>query len=463
VRFPLDYATKPETLNSMTDPRAPRFRDRAQLGAAFAGAARRYWLTVFPRVNRELSHWRDRAREIGDPVLRQLALDAQRKRGNMEGAAAFATFAPHQRRATVVRALVAFQSAYNYLDLLAEQPRAEPIAGARALHEALLHALDPTRSVATDSLSTPLDPAARQPDYYAHYPQRDDNGYLAELVDTCRTALAKLPSYPAVADAARRAAERVIEFQTLNLSESQGDHDAFARWAHTETPGGTELRWWETAAAGGSSLGIYALIAAASDPLLDPDEIDAIGSAYFPWIGALHSLLDHLVDRTEDAAVGQRSLIDYYTSPEEAAVRMRVLAERAVRAAGALPRGDRHSIVLAGMAGYYLSDPQASTPEILPIAQNVREAIGALATPTLLVFKARRFAGRKHAQPAESAEAFDRFAQDSLQTADKEYGCQADILESIWPRSRMRRRPTVSAADGRHGRRGKISTQSRRG
>jgi len=385
----------------MADLQASRISNRAQLGFAFAGAARRYWFTVFPHVHRELSHWRDRAREIRDPVLRQLALDAQRKRGNMEGAAAFAIFAPHRRRATVVRALVAFQSAYNYLDLLAEQPRAEPIAGARQLHEALLVALDPAGRVATDSLTAPLDPAAWQPDYYAHYPQRDDNGYLGELVDTCRTALAKLPSYPAVADAARRAVERVIEFQTLNLSKHQGNHDAFARWAHTETPSGAELRWWETAAAAGSSLGIYALIAVAADPVVDPSDIQAIENAYFPWIGALHSLLDHLVDRTEDAAVGQRSLIGYYTSPEEAAVRMRVLADRAVRAAGALPRGERHSIVLAGMAGYYLSDPEASAPEVLPIAQNVRETIGGLMAPTLLVFRARRLAGRIGAERAD--------------------------------------------------------------
>jgi tetraprenyl-beta-curcumene synthase len=371
----------------MADLQPPRIGNRAKLGFAYTSAARRYWLTVFPDVRRELDHWRERAGEIPDPVLRQLALEAQRKRGNMEGAAAFAAFAPRSRRAMVVRALVAFQSAYNYLDRLAEQPRAEPVVGARALHEALLHALDPTGSVGSP-----------QPDYYAHYPQRDDNGYLGELVGTCRTALATLPSYAPVAVATRSIAERVVEFQTLNLSKQQGDHDAFARWARTETPSGTELYWWETAAAGGSSLAIYALISAAADPVVDIDEIEAIESAYFPWIGALHSLLDHLVDRTEDAAAGQRSLIGYYTSPEEAAVRMRVLAERAVRAARALPRGDRHSIVLAGMAGYYLSDPEASAPEVLPIAHNVKAAIGGLMAPTLLVFRARRLAARVGAE-----------------------------------------------------------------
>ncbi len=70
---------------------------------------------------------------------------------------------------------------------------------------------------------------AGSPDYYASYPRREDNGYLAELVETCRMSLATLPAYAAAAP--RRAAERIVEFQSSNLSRSQGEHDAFERWA----------------------------------------------------------------------------------------------------------------------------------------------------------------------------------------------------------------------------------------
>jgi tetraprenyl-beta-curcumene synthase len=376
--------TPPTRFDPVTDPRR-RGADRVVLAAGFAGAARRYWLTVFPRVRHELSRWRERAGEIPDPVLQALAFDAQRKRGNIEGAAAFATFAPRANRAALVRAMVAYQAAYDYLDVLAEQPRADPVAGSRELHRALLVALDPT---------APLDRGGGQPDYYARYPRREDNGYLAELVDGCRTALGTLPSYTSVAAAARRAAERIVEFQSLNLSEAQGEHDAFALWARTETPPGTELRWWETAGAGGSPIGLYALIAAAADPVVDPGDLEAIENAYFPWIGALHSLLDHLVDRSQDAASGQRNLIDCYASPREAAVRMQALAVRAAGAARALPRGRRHAIILAGMMGHYLADPEASAPDAGAIAGDLRTAMGGLATPTLAVFRARRLAGR---------------------------------------------------------------------
>lgn len=145
---------------------------------------------------------------------------------------------------------------------------------------------------------------------------------------------------------------------------------------------------------GASTLGVYALIAAAADPIVQPGDVAAINDAYFPWIGSLQLLLDSLVDKAEDAATGQRNLIDYYASSWEAASHMRMLAARAVRSARALPRGHRHVIILAGMMGHYLSVPGASAPAALPIVRNVKEMMGKLATPTLLVFNVRRLVRR---------------------------------------------------------------------
>jgi len=352
-------------------------RERAALNAAFVDAALRYWLTVFPRVSRWLGYWRERAGRIPDPVLRRIAFDALHKHGNIEGAVAFAAFVPRAHRAAVVRALAAFQAAYSYADMLSEQPHVEAIANGRRLHEALLVALDPS---------------APQLDYYAHNPQRDDGGYLEELIDTCRAALRTLPSYAAVAQSAQRAAARIVTFQSLNVGLPHGDHEALARWAGAQTPAGTELRWWETAAAAGSSLGVHVLIAAAADPCVRQVDLAAIDDAYFPWIGALHSLLDNIVDRQEDARTHQGSLVGYYASPAEAATRMRMLTVRAMRSARALPRGRRHALILAAMAGNYLSSPEAHAPGVEAVSQSVREEIGYLASPTLLVFKLWRLA-----------------------------------------------------------------------
>ncbi len=99
---------------------------RAVLTGAFAGAARRYWLGVFPRVCAERRRREARAQEIPDPLLRRVVVDALHKWGNIEGAAAFAAFVPRRRRAAAVRAMVCFQAAYNYLDMLTELPNTDP-------------------------------------------------------------------------------------------------------------------------------------------------------------------------------------------------------------------------------------------------------------------------------------------------------------------------------------------------
>jgi tetraprenyl-beta-curcumene synthase len=358
---------------------------RLALAVSFAGAARRYWLGVFPRVCTERRRRRARALQIPDPLLRATALDAQRKWGNVEGAAAFAAFVPARHRAAAARAMTCFQAAYNYLDMLGEQPCADPVANGRRLHGALLVALDPD---------------AQHLDYYEHCLEREDGGYLREIVDSCREALAALPSYPALAPAALRAAGRIVEFQSCNTGDRselgrQGDLMTLERWGRAHTPPGEDLRWWETAAAGGSSLGVFALLALAAEPGLERsttasrEAIAAVEDAYFPWVGALHSLLDNLVDVAEDRATGQHSLIGLYSSPLQAAARIGRLAERSLQATRSLPEARAHTLVLAAMASFYLSTPEAATPAALPVARAVRAALDGPVDLAMLVFRTR--------------------------------------------------------------------------
>jgi tetraprenyl-beta-curcumene synthase len=357
---------------------------RLELAGAFTKAAGRYWLGVFPCVGREVRHWRARAGEIPDPVLRRLALITQRdERGNLDGAAAFAVLVPRAHRACVVRAVVAFQATYDYVDTLAEQPSVDPVANGEQLHLALLAALNPDGNHAN---------------YYAHHSGERDNGYIRNLIDTCRGAFAALPSYARVAEPALRAARRMVAYQSFNHQARGDPHDALARWASGLTPAGTGLRWWETAAAAASSLSVFALIAAAAQPGLSAGETAAMEDAYFPWIGALHVLLDSLIDRAEDADAGLHSLVDHYASAEEAATRLRTIAGRAIQATETLSAGTQHALILAAMTSFYLSAPHASTPGALLPAQTVRDTMGSLASPTMVVFGARRAAARLFAE-----------------------------------------------------------------
>jgi tetraprenyl-beta-curcumene synthase len=347
-----------------------------ELPCAFACTVVRYLLLVLPSVRCELAQWRTRAGEIPTANLRRTASQALAKRGNIEGAALFATLAPGVYRARTIRALVAFQTAYNYLDALSELPSEDPVANGEQLHQALRIALQP---------------GAPHSDYYAHNPDRGDGGYLTAILDACREAVAGLPSYPLLARTAREAAARIVDFQALNLSEEQGGHDALERWAREMPPAAGGLEWWETAAGAGSSLAVHALIAAAAtDPHLDGWDAREIDRAYFPWIGAFHTLLDSLVDAAEDERSGQRNLLSYHASAGQAALAMMSLAERATAATGSLPDAPRHRVILIAMAAYYLSSPGARTAGARPIARDVAGALGPLLTPALVLFRARR-------------------------------------------------------------------------
>jgi tetraprenyl-beta-curcumene synthase len=361
------------------------------LAATFACAAFSYWLTVFPRVCLHIGRWKRLAGRIPDPVLRRLAIAAlMEKRGNIEGAAAFAAFVPARRRGKVTRALSAFQAAYNLLDMLGEQPSADPVLDGERLHSGLLWALGWPAATPKEGES---DPGVERLDWYEHHPQREDGGYLDALLTECRNAFSRLPCYAKAAPAARAAAERIVAFQSLNLSESQGDHTALERWARAATPPGAGLQWWETAAAAGSSLGVHALIAAGADPHLDGRTVELLECAYFPWIGGLHSLLDNLIDKHEDEAAGHRSLVEYY-GPQRAAQRMRWMAEQATLVARELPHSRRHSVILAAMIGNYLSTPEAHSPQLVPVTEAVLATTGTLARPTMLVFELRRLPSR---------------------------------------------------------------------
>jgi tetraprenyl-beta-curcumene synthase len=345
--------------------------------ADFACTARRYWLAVFPRVVVEVRRRRAMAARIPDPVLRRLALEAlDRKRGNLEGAAAFAALVSGESRPFVVKALVACQAICDYLDLVSEQPNADPVANGYRLHEALI--------VAT---------ARGEPhrDYYDHHPQGEDGGYLIALVDAARAALSTLPSVARVSEAMGRAAERIAVYQSFNHGDAQGSYEPFERWAKRATISSTGLRPWETAAGAGSTLAVLALIASAADPLVQESTAREIEDAYFPWIGSLHSLLDSLVDHEEDIAVDGRALVGYYSSPSDAAARMRRIAGEALRRAVALPEGKRHVLILAAMTSFYICELHSSaSPHAQLVAPSMLEAIGGLATPTMAILGARR-------------------------------------------------------------------------
>jgi tetraprenyl-beta-curcumene synthase len=360
---------------------------------AFLRVAICYWGRVFPFACREIRTWERHARTIPDPRLKAVALRALRdERGNLEGATAFATFVGPAHRRTVARAAIAFQAVYDYVDAVSEQTESRWDGNTRQLHMALMIAVNPELP---------------HPDYYALEMPGNDGGYLAGLVDGCRESLALLPSHTQVAESIGRATRRIIDYQDLN--HRHDDSWSFASWAERETPSEADLRWWETSAAAGSSLAVFALMAAAAEPRLVQEHVMGLVDAYFPWIGALHTLLDSLVDEQEDQMTHQRCLIRLYSSREEAAGRIQTLVARARRQALALGNGECHMMILAAMVSFYLSLPQATELTAQLSCQRALAALGDYAGAPMLVLRTKVRMSRICGQVFGSAAVLVRF------------------------------------------------------
>ncbi len=333
-----------------------------------------YQRAVLPQVRGELQRWERRTGGIPDLILRDAALSAiKEKSSNVEATAVFAILTPRSRRSSALRAMTALQTTIEYLDVLGEQSHDEPLADGLALHGALAEAVTP---------------GAQHSDWYRLHPQTDDGGYLAALVATCQREVATLPSGDTVLTTAQRAAQRCAEGQSYTHAavRSEAGARALKEWAAGLDDSG-EHYWWELAAGASSSVAIHALIAAAANENVDAEEAKRIDAAYFPPIGALTVLLDDLIDREADLASEEHNYLGYYANSEIAAERFALLARKSRSALASLRFGQRHTAILMGVGGFYLSTPAAKSTFASPVRARMLEALGSAVYPILTAMR----------------------------------------------------------------------------
>lgn len=333
-----------------------------------------YQRAVLPQVRGELRRWERRIGNIPDLVLRDAALSAiKEKSSNVEATAVFAILTPRSRRSSALRAMTALQTTIEYLDVLGEQLHDEPLADGLALHGALEEAVTP---------------GAPYSDWYRLHPQTEDGGYLAALVATCQREVATLPSGDAVLVTAQRAAQRCAEGQSYTHAavRSEAGAQALKEWAAGLDDSG-ECYWWELAAGASSSVAIHALIAAAANENVDAEEAKRVDAAYFCSIGALTVLLDDLIDREADLAADEHNYVGYYANSEIAAERFAVLTRRGRNAIAGLRLSQRHTAILMGVGGFYLSTPAAKSGYARPIRARMLKVLGAAVYPILAARK----------------------------------------------------------------------------
>ncbi|MGH2852806.1 MAG: DUF2600 family protein [Solirubrobacteraceae bacterium] len=330
-----------------------------------------------PAVAREVRAWRSAALGIPDAPIRQDALSALAgKRGHTDGAALFSIL-PRTRDRSLLRLLVAYEIAWDFLDTVNERGATAGQANGLQLHLALIEALDPNAPIS---------------DHYRHHPWSQDDGYLRALVEACRRSASQLPSYGRVR---RSAVEEATRAQVLGINHEldPGRRDAALRaWAARKLPTEPEASWFELTGAASASLTIHALLALAADPACADDEIERVRRAYFPWISAATTMLDSYADQAQDAASGDHSYVAHYPSPELATQRIRELVERCLREALALQNGERHALIATCMVAMYLTKDSARTRAMRESTRSLASAGGALTQLLLPILRMWRIA-----------------------------------------------------------------------
>jgi tetraprenyl-beta-curcumene synthase len=362
---------------------APAVLDRrlaTRAGMALVRANVRYWSGVAPLARRELKMWRERAGQIDDPVLRALALHKLSEEAfNAEVAAMLATLAPRGERSNAVRAIVALEVLYDYLDGLTESPADEWPDDGHVLFTAF-----------TDAVTLTAPP---RDDYYRHHSRCRDSGYLCALVATVRDALGMLPATGAVTEVMRRSAARGAEAQTRIHAAPLSGTAALERWARVHAAG-TPLQWREyVAGAACSVLAIHALIAAAADKHTTTAQALEIDNIYLS-ISVLPTILDSLIDYEQDMRAGRPGYIQYYRDRTALCGRLASVIDDAVDRARRAPHGAHHVMTLVGVVAYYTSAPSAQSTFARPVTENVERRLRPLITPTLAVMRTWRAAKR---------------------------------------------------------------------
>ncbi|MDP3487824.1 MAG: DUF2600 family protein, partial [Bacillota bacterium] len=242
----------------------------------------RYIAQVFPKVNRELPKWHHYAGLSPEALPREQALlSIQHKSFHCLGGSVYALY-PGVHLSRTVEFVVAYQTISDYLDNLVDNAGIIDERAFSQLHLAMADALRPNEPMS---------------DYYLYCPFAEDGGYLNKLVAACRERC-NLPSFGLVQNSMLQLAGLYSQLQTYKHLSPEKREAKMLSWTSEHLTLYPALSAWEFAAATGSTLPIFCLYAAAHDSDLTEHTVESLVRGYFPWICALHILLDYLIDLT---------------------------------------------------------------------------------------------------------------------------------------------------------------------
>lgn len=321
----------------------------------------RFLLRVVPVAARTLATVRAQAERIPDAQLRREALaSVDNKAFHVAGASILATFLPTHVARRYVEIVTPLETIYDYLDNLCDRhPGVQPVAYP-VLHLAIADALNPGAPVR---------------DYYANGPAGDDGGYLASLVTQTQRSLAAIPHLDVLRPCFADAAAFYAELQTFkHLPRGERERTCVAWYERNRERFGT-LDWHEFACASGSNMHVFAALYTAC--IDRPGAIRETYDAYFPFVSAIHILLDSFIDQDEDEEHDDLNFARVYGNIRSMRERFAFMTSEARAKLAALPNAGRHRFVLDVMTLFYLSHPKVASAGLEREARALLRANGA--------------------------------------------------------------------------------------
>lgn len=308
----------------------------------------RVYRTVLPQVHKELDHWRKRAEAIPNEELRKQALASIKDKAfHCEGGAIMSLVALKEVR-KAIRFIVAYQTISDYLDNLCDRSTSLDPKDFAALHESMQDALA-------------IDGELR--DYYREREDKEDGGYLKELVLTCRRELQELGHYQFISDYLIELCRYYCDLQIHKHVEFNERVPRLMNWFDTHREKIPEMQWYEFSACTGSTLGIFCLVSYALRDDFKPEFAETIRNGYFPYIQGLHILLDYFIDQEEDKMEGDLNFCFYYEDETALFERLKHFITNADHYTAKLPHRRFHQLINRGLIGIYLSDEKVQSQQ----------------------------------------------------------------------------------------------------
>lgn len=296
---------------------------------------------VLPRVHKNLDMWKQKANAIPNNELRKQALASiESKTFHCEGGSIYGLLA-EDRIDDVIRFIVAYQTISDYLDNLCDRSTSLDPTDFQALHHSMVHALTPV---------APLE------NYYRYRDEQDDGGYLHDLVKTCQEVVSSLPNYSNIIELNLELAQYYCDLQVHKHVKKEERVPRLEEWFNQYKDQLPPMSWYEFSACSGSTLGIFCLVAYATNETFTRDDAKKVKESYFPWVQGLHIMLDYFIDQEEDRQGGDLNFCFYYDDEDHLIGRLECFAREADKSISKMPNQSFHSFINKGLLAIYLAD-----------------------------------------------------------------------------------------------------------